>query len=98
MTVDKNFPDTRRRLRSLTENISDIERTMSIATPDDVGNAAIYRLQQHEREYEQTNYLLTYYERQNYKYGLSGLQWVVFITSLTVASTMLVLFFLGRLI
>ena len=99
MTVDKNFPDTKRRLRSLAEKISDIEHTMSIAMPDDVSNAAIYRVQQHEREYEQTQYLIIFYERQSDRFGgFSRFQWAMFVVSLAVACTLLILFFLDRLL
>ena len=96
-TIDKNFTDTKRRLRWLAGTISDIERTMTIATHDDKMNAAIYIMQQHEREYEQTSYLVSYYERQNYEYRLSKFQWSMFVVSLVIALALLVLFFLDRL-
>ena len=96
MAIDREFPAVKRRLRSLTEQISDIERTMTLATPDQLGSTAIYKLEQYQREFEQTTYLLQYFERQNNGYSLSRLQWTMFIASLAVACTLLILFFLDR--
>ena len=96
MAVDHDFPDVRRRIHALEAQISDIERTLSLATPDAETQAAIYRMEQANRELQQLDFLLRFHQRQT-NGKLSKLQLWMFVISVGLSAIMLVLFTLERL-
>jgi hypothetical protein len=97
MAVDHDFPEVRRRIHSLEAQISDIERVLSLATPDAETQAAIYRTEQANRELQQIDFLLRYYQRQN-NGKLSKMQTGLFVVSVMVSILMLILLLVERLI
>ena len=62
------------------------------------GTTTVYLLDQHCREHDQTNYLLRYHERQHNGTTFTKIQWSMFLVSVAVASTLLVLFVVERLL
>ena len=90
MPVDLDFPAVRRRLRELDDKIRTVEFAEAASTERTTGT--IYLLEQYNDEYEQTDYLLRYWSRQNNGYHLNRLQWGMFVASLAVASTLLMLY------
>lgn len=99
MPVDLEFPDTRRRLRWLADEISAIERTLEPAGGiQAAGMTAIYVLEQHSREFEQTTHLLRFYERQHNGTHFSRIQWTLLVLSVAVASALLALYLAERLL
>jgi hypothetical protein len=97
MAVDHDFPEVRRRIHFLEAQISDIERVLSLATPDAETQAAIYRTEQANRELQQIDFLLRYYQRQN-NGKLSKMQTGLFVVSVMVSILMLILLLVERLI
>lgn len=99
MPVDLEFPDTRRRLRWLADEIAAIERTLEPGGGmQSAGATTVYVLEQHSREHDQTTHLLRYYERQHNGTHFTKIQWSLFLVSVAVASTLLVLFIVERLL
>jgi hypothetical protein len=96
--VDLDFPDTRRRLRWLADEIAAIERMLEPAGGAQAGTTTVYLLDQHCREHDQTSHLLRFYERQHNGTSFTKIQWSLFLVSVAVASTLLVLFIAERLL
>lgn len=95
MAVDTEFPDVRRRLRQLEQEIGEMERMLEPSGgAAAAGSTTIYILGQHTREFEQTTHLLRYYERQHNGYHLDRNQKLFFVASLAVSATLLVMYVL----
>lgn len=90
MPVDLDFPAVRRRLRQLDDRIRTVERVEEVAASHTPGT--VYLLDQYIEEYEQVDYLLRYWMRQHNGYPLNRWQWGLFVASLAVASTLLMMY------
>jgi hypothetical protein len=86
--MDKEFAAVRRRLRELDDKIRTVEFAENTSMERSTGT--VYLLQRYNEEYEEIDYLLRYWTRQNNGYHLGRWQWMAFSASVAVAAVLLV--------
>ena len=76
----------------LESEIAQIERTLEPGGgPAQASPTTLYILNQHNKEHREISHLLTYYVRAHNGYHLNRTQWAMFVASVAIAATLLLL-------